>query len=89
MDMEKAKRSSCGTTFPEALGSNTLKMLLMTTSASHLMELTWRRKKSSNIRKRRGIGREGGKLVKQSCKAPWQLVTQFFNLDWHTINITG
>ena len=64
MDMEKAKRSSCGTTFPEALGSNTLKMLLMTTSASHLMELTWRRKKSSNSRKRRVIGREGGKLVK-------------------------
>ena len=39
MDMEKAKRSSWATTFPVCSESKTLKMLLMTTSASHLLEM--------------------------------------------------
>ena len=38
IDMENAMSSSCGTTFPVLLQSNTLKMLFMTTSASHLRE---------------------------------------------------
>ena len=38
MDIEKAIKSSLGTTLPVSSGSKILNMLLMTTSASHLAE---------------------------------------------------